>query len=374
VFAGSYKAIFDTISQTATIAADSRESQHRETEIGSRFLGELRGVSDRINARDLVARVGAEWDGDRGATAMAFNGALDQLCDALAEVRGSADQVASAAGQIADSSDALAQGTAQQAASLAQVSANVKTLGHISQRNAANASEAKTLSEAARTSAADGHEKMQRLLAAMADVKLSADSTAKIVKTIDEIAFQTNLLALNAAVEAARAGDAGRGFAVVADEVRALAQRSADAARTTSALIEESVAKVGTSEVLTKSVYTQLDDIQQRVNSVRDVMSEIGVRSDEQRSGVAQIDDALEHINAAVQQAAASAEESASAAQELTAQSGSQLDLVASFTLPGGTSSSSAARRSAAKGPAGDWRSDSAPLRTFRRRRDAVTL
>jgi methyl-accepting chemotaxis protein len=335
---GIYGDIAKSLSETAAAAADSNDAVQEQVRLSSQFMHEVSAVVERLGKRDLTVRGRAEFTGSFGEkaneTMVALNAAIDQLATALSEVRASAEQITSAATQIAGGAENLAQGTGHQASSLEEIAASVKTLGQISEQNAAGAQEAQSVSEAARRATADGNARMQELLTAMADIKASSESTAKIVKTIDEIAFQTNLLALNAAVEAARAGDAGRGFAVVAEEVRSLARRSADAARNTSVLIEESVRKVLAGEGLTRSVNDQLDDIQQRVNALGDVMREIQQRSSEQRGGVSQMDQAIELVNGAVQQAAANAEESASAAQELTAQSRSQLDLVGSFHLP----------------------------------------
>ena len=337
---GAFASIVGSVHDAVDAAHKGEAAIVEERTLRTAWRSDLEQVLKAVDRRDMTVRMQTTWAGPGGeqysALAVAFNRVIDQLADALREVRASAEQVTGAATQIAEGAEHLASGTGQQASSLEEVSASVKTLGQISQQNATSAAEAQQVSEQTRHATTDGYTKMQELLGAMADIKSSAESTAKIVKTIDEIAFQTNLLALNAAVEAARAGDAGRGFAVVAEEVRALAQRSAEAARNTSALIDESVRKVFAGEGLTKAVYQQLDDIRHRVNALGDVMREIGQRSDDQRSGVTQIDQAIELVNGAVQQAAANAEESASAAQELTAQARSQLDLVGSFRLESG--------------------------------------
>jgi methyl-accepting chemotaxis protein len=176
---------------------------------------------------------------------------------------------------------------------------------------------------------------MGRLLEAVAERKGSADATSRIVKTIDEIAFQTNLLALNAAVEAARAGDAGRGFAVVAEEVRALALRSADAARTTQGLIEESVQRTEGGARLAREVSGQLDDIQHRVASMTQVVQRIADASVEQDGAIVTVRATMQSMGALVQDSAANAERSAAAAQELTGQADAQLVLVGSFRVHG---------------------------------------
>src|SRR5207244_2344599 len=152
------------------------------------------------------------------------------------------------------------------------------------------------LSEGARASANKGMGSMKRLSQAMDKIKSSGDATAKIVKTIDEIAFQTNLLALNAAVEAARAGDAGKGFAVVAEEVRNLAMRSADAAKNTANLIEESVKNAEGGVSLNEEVSRNFVEIQEQAKKVNEVMSEIAAASDQQAQGVSQVSTAIEQM------------------------------------------------------------------------------
>jgi methyl-accepting chemotaxis protein len=174
---------------------------------------------------------------------------------------------------------------------------------------------------------------MQKLSAAIEKIKQSSDATAKIVKTIDEIAFQTNLLALNAAVEAARAGDAGKGFAVVAEEVRNLAMRSAEAAKNTANLIEESVTNAGNGVSLNLQVATDLKNIHEQIRKVSEVMGEIAVASEQQNQAVEQINQAVEQVNTVTQQAAANSEESASAAEEMSGQAQELLSMVSSFRL-----------------------------------------
>jgi methyl-accepting chemotaxis protein len=172
-------------------------------------------------------------------------------------------------------------------------------------------------------------------------IKASSDSTAKIVKTIDEIAFQTNLLALNAAVEAARAGDAGKGFAVVAEEVRNLAMRSAEAAKNTANMIEESVKNAEGGVSINQEVLKNLTEINNQVNKVSAVMAEIAAASDQQSQGVDQVNMAVEQMNQVTQQVAANAEESASAAQELSGQAEDMKSMVGAFRLTTVLSSSS---------------------------------
>jgi methyl-accepting chemotaxis protein len=304
-----------------------------------RPIEEATQVLERVAAKDLTARVGSHYAGDHARIANAVNQAAAQLESALAQVAAAAEQVAGAADQIAAGSNSLAQGTSEQASSLEEVSASLQETGSMAKANAASASEARALSERATVSVKAGVDSIDRLKDAMTRIKESADATARIVKTIDEIAFQTNLLALNAAVEAARAGDAGKGFAVVAEEVRSLAIRSADAARNTAELIEQSVRRVTDGAAISQEVSGSLASIADQVVRVREMMGEVSAASEQQKEGVAQINVALEQMNMATQGSAANAEESASAAQELSAQAQELSDLVTSFRLRDGSAS-----------------------------------
>jgi methyl-accepting chemotaxis protein len=296
-------------------------------------MQESSAVLERLAARDLTARVVGEYAGDHARVKEALNGALDALAAALREVGAASEQVSAAGGQIAGGSQALAQGASEQAASLEEVAASVQELNAMAERSADNAREARALASATQTGATAGTAKMGALATALDAIKGSADQTAKIVKTIDEIAFQTNLLALNAAVEAARAGDAGRGFAVVAEEVRALALRSAEAARSTAALIEESVQRVAGGVGLGREVAAEFGEVTRRVERTAEVVSEIAAAAEQQTSGVRQITEAIGEMNGVTQQTAANAEESAAASEELSAQARTLQDIVSGFRL-----------------------------------------
>ena len=170
---------------------------------------------------------------------------------------------------------------------------------------------------------------MDRMNEAIHQIKASSDETAKILKTIDGIAFQTNLLALNAAVEAARAGEAGKGFAVVAEEVRALAQRSAEAARSTSDLIEESQRLADNGVTASVEVTTMLREIVGEAQQVASLLAEVASSSEEQSQGIGQVNSAVTAMDSTTQSSAANAEEAASASEELSAQSRELLEMVA---------------------------------------------
>jgi methyl-accepting chemotaxis protein len=183
-----------------------------------------------------------------------------------------------------------------------------------------NTSEANQLSSQAKDSAESGSASMHKMSDAIGKIRNSADETANIVKTIDEIAFQTNLLALNAAVEAARAGDAGKGFAVVAEEVRNLAQRSAQAAKSTSDLIAESIENAKHGVAVNDEVNRNLDEIVERVGKITSLVSEISNASDEQTKGIEELSRSVVQMDEITQNNASNAEESATAAEEMSAQ------------------------------------------------------
>jgi methyl-accepting chemotaxis protein len=298
-----------------------------------RPVTEATDVLQRLADRDLTARVEGEYHGAYDRIKLALNVAIENLDTALGEVAGTTDQVAAASNQISEGSQSLAQGASEQASSLEEISSSLQEMASMVKQSAANATEARGLAAVARDGATRGVDSMRRLSVAMEKIKASADSTAKIVRTIDEIAFQTNLLALNAAVEAARAGDAGRGFAVVAEEVRNLAIRSADAAKSTAALIEESVVNAEGGVALNVEVVKHLDEINGGIGRVTHVMNEIAAAAEQQTQGIQQINGAVEQMNIVTQHTAASSQESAAAAAQLSGQSERMQDMISRFTL-----------------------------------------
>jgi len=312
---------------------------------------------ERIAAKDLSARVIAEYVGDHRRVQDAVNATADALADALTQVRSATEQVSLAAEQIAAGSQSLASAASEQAAGLEEISAGVYESSATAGTIAEETKTARSAAEVARQASVDGHIAMERLATAVKEIETSSLASAKIVKTIDEIAFQTNLLALNAAVEAARAGDAGRGFAVVADEVRALALRAAEAARQTGEMIETSVQKVAVGTTITSEAVQRFDAIGRQVKALDEAVAQIASASAEQAIGIQGLTTGLDRLNQTTQSAAAHAEESAAAAEELSSQSELTRAMVATFALPGEAPSSRGGRLSAPMHEKSTWRS-----------------
>ncbi len=231
-----------------------------------------------------------------------------------------ADQVAAASIQVSSAGQSLAEGASGQAAALEETSASCEEMAGMTKRNAEHAANVRAVAAETRAAADAGATDMRALSAAMTELKDASAAVAKIVKTIDEIAFQTNILALNAAVEAARAGEAGAGFAVVAEEVRSLAQRSAVAAKETAGTIETTIAKSAHGFEISGKVATALDGIVEKARRVDELVDEIATASTEQNQGIGQINKALGQMDKSTQGAAATAEETASASEEMSAQ------------------------------------------------------
>jgi methyl-accepting chemotaxis protein len=279
----------------------------------------------------------------------------------IAALNSGSDQTASAAGQVSSASQSLAEGASKQAAAIEETASSVEEMASMTRRNAKNAGEASELAGSTNQSASKGVEAMTRMSKAIDDIKNSSDATAKIITTIDEIAFQTNLLALNAAVEAARAGEAGKGFAVVAEEVRNLAQRSAEAAKNTAEMIEDAVRNADSGVAIGKEVGEVLTEIGDAAGRVNTLIEQIASASSEQAEGLEQVNLAVGQMDQITQANAANAEESASASEELSGQAEELSRMVIELmTMVGGTGTQSAVR---APAPAPSYHQPAAPTR-----------
>ncbi len=332
-FQGAYHELLTGVNKIVEALKRSQTSTQEEAALTSEFLGDLSKVIEGIADRDLSVRMSGSYRDDYQAVSSSFNTAVETLDVTLSSVATMGDQVAAAANEISASAESVAERSSQQASNIEEVSSSLQEVESSTQQNTSNAREARGISEATGAATKKGVDSMHRLSEAMERIRESSDSTAKIVKTIDEIAFQTNLLALNAAVEAARAGDAGKGFAVVAEEVRNLAMRSADAAKDTAELIEESVDNAQQGVSINEEVVSQLGEIDSGVSRVEEGMSEIAVASEQQSRGVTEITRAVDEMHAATQATAASSQQSAGAAEELKGHAQRMQGIVAEFTL-----------------------------------------
>jgi methyl-accepting chemotaxis protein/methyl-accepting chemotaxis protein-1 (serine sensor receptor) len=250
------------------------------------------------------------------------------LSESIAEIRDGAEQIASAASQVSSSSQSLAQGSSEQAASLEETSASSEEINSMARKNTDNSRSTAQLLSESQVKVTLANRQLADMLVSMNDINESSGKISKIIKVIDEIAFQTNILALNAAVEAARAGEAGMGFAVVADEVRSLAQRSAQAAKDTAILIEDSIAKSNEGKSKVDQVAIAIRAVTEDTARVKEMVDEVSIGSEEQSRGIDQISKAIVQMEQVTQSTAASAEESAAAAQQLNAQSETLKDIV----------------------------------------------
>jgi methyl-accepting chemotaxis protein len=244
------------------------------------------------------------------------------------ELNAGSTQVAAASTQVASAAQSLAQGATEQAAALEETSASMEEMASMARANAENAKQAARLVADVARQVEGSNASLDAMVGSMTAITESSGKVAKIIKTIDEIAFQTNILALNAAVEAARAGEAGMGFAVVADEVRTLAQRSAQAARDTQQLIEESIVRSNDGAARVEQVAGAIGAITGSVSEVKGLVEQMREATAQQHQGISQVTQALTQMEQVTQTTAATAEESAAASEELNAQAGAAAEIV----------------------------------------------
>jgi methyl-accepting chemotaxis protein len=296
-------------------------------------LAEFREKLAAIATGDLTAKVERSYAGDHALLAQSLNETLDALNEILSQISEAATQVGVGSKELAGAAHTVSQSSTEAAASIEEISASMAEILSQTQQNTDNASTARQLSAEARSNAEVGRDQMNHMVQAMDAIQASSRDISKIIKVIDEIAFQTNLLALNAAVEAARAGAHGKGFAVVAEEVRNLAARSAKAAKETTELIENSIAKVETGSKMAKDTQRSLLEIVQTSTKVSDLVSEISTASMEQSQGLRQVNQGVSQLDAVTQQNSAAAEQTSAGAQELSGQAELVQSAVNSFKL-----------------------------------------
>jgi methyl-accepting chemotaxis protein len=297
-------------------------------------LGNMQRTFHHVShSLDLTSFGKVDRSDEIGLTVMAFNELLARMAAVVDEVRRAAGSVGVASRQIAVGNTDLSQRTEEQAASLEQTASSMEQLTATVRQNADNARQAAALAGTASEAARRGGEVVGSMVGTMHEIADSSTKVAEIISVIEGIAFQTNILALNAAVEAARAGEQGRGFAVVAGEVRTLAQRSAVAAREIKDLIGESVGRVDAGSRLVEEAGYAITEIVQSIGHVTNIASEISSASDEQRTGIEQVNQAVSEMDHVTQQNAALVEEAAAAAQAMAEQAHSLGEIVAVFKI-----------------------------------------
>jgi methyl-accepting chemotaxis protein len=316
---------------TGTMVMGSAERAYKTlNEHLTRLVGESqeKGRARVRDARSFGSMMARLWTGLFAGVALLMAGMARYLLRSIAlpiqrsigVLSSGAEGVKSASLQVKQASQTLAEGSSEQAASLEETSASLQEMSSTTSRNAQNARAAKEYADQTSAAADAGVRDMTAMKAAMSAIQESSADIAKIIKTIDELAFQTNLLALNAAVEAARAGEAGMGFAVVAEEVRGLARRSADAAKDIASRIEGAVGKTSQGVQISAKVAASLEEMVAKARKVNELIHEIARSSQEQSAGIDQMNHAVSQVDHVTQQNASTAEESAAASAELSTQ------------------------------------------------------
>ncbi len=281
-----------------------------------------------VNTQDETA-----YKGDFAPILKSLDILRDNLSETLQQINESADQVSGSAEQIASGAQVLSQSSTEQANSVEELVASLQGMNNSIHEVVAHVTEGQENLRRTNQQVDTGHEQMQVMQKAMTEINASSNNIQKIIKDIDDIAFQTNILALNAAVEAARAGTAGKGFAVVADEVRNLAQKSAESAKTTAQLIEQSIQAVQKGQTITGEIAYTIDNMAAEAKNSLTLMEQISMASTEQADAVDQVLQGAEQISAVVQTNSATAEESAASSEELSGQANILKELVKKFRL-----------------------------------------
>ncbi|PIC02177.1 PAS domain-containing methyl-accepting chemotaxis protein [Caulobacter sp. X] len=313
----------------------SRAEREQAAAVQNQVVSILAEKLGRLADGDLTAEIDTfpdQYDRIKGD----FNRSVESLRGALSAIADATDNLRSGSGEIASAADDLSRRTEQQAASLEETAAAIEEIAATVKRSADGALEASAAAAEARSHADRSGEVVREAVAAMGEIESSSNQITRIIGVIDEIAFQTNLLALNAGVEAARAGEAGRGFAVVAQEVRALAQRSADAAKEIKVLIASSTRQVERGVRLVGDTGEALAGIVSKVSEIDQLIREIAASSQEQSTGLNQVNAAMNQMDQVTQQNAAMVEETTAAVANMSTEARALAQLVGRFkTEPG---------------------------------------
>lgn len=298
-----------------------------------KYIGEISNMLEAIASGDLTAQTTQDYIGDFASIRASLNDILQRLNSTVGQIVTSAEYVSDGADQMSVASQALSQGSVEQTNAVEDLEETIQSVTESVKQTAKNVRQAQEQIGKIGCQLTEGNQKMQEMITAMGEITKSSNEIEKIIKTIEDIAFQTNILALNAAVEANRAGVTGRGFAVVADEVRSLAAKSAEASKSTSALIRHSIETVNQGTQIANATAKQMENVVAGTQGIVEAINGIAADAQTQAGAVEQIQNQIGQITNVVQTNSSTAEESAATSQELSAQASALKQLVNTFHL-----------------------------------------
>lgn len=316
----------DELGELTQIFRDTSESLNS-------YISDIAYVLNNLSSGNLKIDIEKEYIGDFKSISVSLKKIIESLNAMFNKIRMSADEVSASSEQVAMASQQLSQGATEQASSVEEFAATIQEISSAVKNSAKNANDANEKAKRLGFELDNGNHQMEQMIAAMEIINNKSSEIGKIIKAIEDIAFQTNILALNAAVEAARAGSAGKGFAVVADEVRNLASKSAEAAKDTTSLIEDTIKAVHNGTVIANNTEKTLLGVIEETNNIINIINNISKETQEQSSAIEQVTVGIEQISAVIQTNSATAEESAASSEELSGQSDMMKELLGVLQL-----------------------------------------